>query len=84
MAKSLKKAAHELEVDLENFELFFETPAAGTWRKMRFLEHFFRGQQRTARDGINYFFWDFVQWYGPTSAPWYWDHAHDPHPDWLR
>ena len=84
MAKSLKKAAHELEVDLENFELFDEIPAAGTWRKMRFLEHFYRGEQREARDGNLYLFWDFVQWYGPTSAQWYWDHACYPLPDWLR
>ena len=41
MAKTLKKAVHELEVDLENFEVFDEQPAAGTWRRMRFLEYIY-------------------------------------------
>jgi len=30
MAKTLKKTVHELEIDLENFDVFDEQPAAGS------------------------------------------------------
>ena len=67
MAKTLKKTVHELEIDLENFDVFDEQPAAGSWRRMRFLDYFYHGKMREARNGQDYHFWNFVQWYGPTQ-----------------
>ena len=81
MAKTLAKADQdELEVDFANFDVYGRFPAAGSWRRMRFLDYFYRAEAREARDGVRYFFWDFVQWYGPTRAEWYWNHAPNP---WL-
>ena len=74
MAKTLKKR-DELVEDVENFELFMRVPAAGSWRRMRLFNFFQDTETREARDGHCYTFWDFVQWYGPTRAEWYWNHV---------
>ena len=77
MARTLKKRQVELElyVDLYNFDVHMTLPPAGSWRRMRFLDHSFRGEAREARDEKYYYFWDFVEWYGPTRAEWYWNRA---------
>jgi hypothetical protein len=77
MAKTLKKRQVELELDadLYNADVHLTLPPAGSWRRMRVLAHLFRGEAREARDQTYYYFWHFVEWYGPTRAEWYWHRA---------
>ena len=80
MAKTLEKGQldHELEEDVIMFDWYRMVPPAGSWRRMRLLDYLFRGEAREARDGTYYLFWDFVEWYGPTRAQWYWSRAVNP------
>jgi len=77
MSKTLRKSRGPLEryVDWFNFDVRGTLPPAGSWRRMRCLEHSFRGEAREARDQTYYYFWGFVEWYGPTRAEWYWNRA---------
>ena len=75
MAKSAKKAAEQLEEDLQNFDLYDAVPMEGSWRRMRFLAYIYALEERVARDGRNYIFMEFVEWYGPRLAERYWRSA---------
>ena len=77
MAKTFQKRQVEddLRIDLDNFEEYMIAPPAGSWRRMRLLDYLFRGEAREARDQKYYYFWHFVEWYGPTRAEWYWNRA---------
>ena len=61
-----------------NWNLYYETgelPEEGTWRRMRVLISIYDDERRVALDDEEYTFREFVEWYGPSRAEWYFDWA---------
>ena len=66
MAKVRSKA--QFDEDWELWEEYADLPPEGTWRRIRILIRIHGCECMEARDGKEYTFKEFLDWYGPAAA----------------